>query len=133
MPREFNRSERVADYLMRELAQLMQLELRDPRLGMVSVNDVEVSRDMANAKLFVTFMDADAKDEVSARVEVLNNAAGFLRSKVAQRSTMRTVPRLRFLFDDSMGQGRYLSSLIDSAIATDQARHGDAEVPGEES
>jgi ribosome-binding factor A len=125
MPREFSRTERVADYLMRELAQLLQQEMRDPRVGMVSVNDVEVSRDMAHAKVYVTFMDVDSQQDAEQRVAVLNRAAGFLRSEVARDARMRTTPRLRFLFDGSVDRGRHLSSLIDRAVAEDRARHDD--------
>ena len=127
MPREFSRTERVADYLMRELALLLQQELRDPRIGMVSVNDVEVSRDMAHAKVYVTFMDANSDEDAEQRVAILNKAAGFLRSEVARGAKMRTTPRLRFLFDSSIGRGRYLSKLIDRAVAQDKARHGAAD------
>lgn len=131
MPKEFSRTERVADHLMRELAQLIQQELRDPRIGMVSVNEVEVSRDIANAKVYVTFMDTDAGDDVDIRVQVMNRAAGFLRSQVARQSSMRTVPRLRFVFDNTQRRGRYLSTLIDEAVATDRARNPDSLEPGE--
>jgi len=130
MPKEFSRCERVADYLMRELARLLQQELRDPRIGMVSVNDVEVSRDMAHAKVFVTFMDAADEADVQARIEVLNGAAGFLRSQVAREARMRTTPRLKFHFDASVNRGRYLSSLIDKAVAEDESRHGETDPEG---
>ena len=123
MAREFGRTERVADYLKQELAVLIQRELRDPRIGMVSVNEVEVSRDLAHAKIFVTVMGKDTPDDAAASVEVLNRASGLLRSMVAKGTRMRTVPRLRFEFDAGLGRGIALSDLIEKARADDQARH----------
>jgi ribosome-binding factor A len=132
MAREFGRTERVADYLRQELARLLQAELRDPRVGMVSVNEVEVSRDLAYAKVFVTFMDRDSEQEAREQLEVLNGAAGFLRTQVAHDARMRTVPKLRFVFDASVTRGRRLSDLIDRALADDARRHPAAEPGGEE-
>lgn len=123
MAREFGRTERVADYLRQELARLLQTELRDPRVGMVSVNEVEVSRDLAHAKVFVTFMDRDSEQEAHEELEALNGAAGFLRSQVSKDARMRTVPRLRFVYDASVTRGRRLSDLIDRALADDAKRH----------
>jgi len=120
MAREVGRTQRVADFLRRELAQLIQLEMRDPRVGMVMVNDVEVSRDLAHAKVFVTVMGKDDEQQASDSLAVLNDAAGFLRSKVARGSTMRTTPKLHFVYDDSVSRGRHLSSLIDRAVARDR-------------
>ena len=123
MPKEYSRTERVADYLRRELGAVMQQELRDPRVGMVSVTDVEVSRDLSDAKVYVTFMGAESAKEAEDRIEVLNKATGFLRSAIARQATMRTTPRLRFLFDASVGRGRHLSSLIDRALESDRDLH----------
>lgn len=123
MAREFGRTERVADYLRQELARLLQAEVRDPRLGMVSVNEVEVSRDLAHAKVFVTFMERDSEQEAKDVLEVLNHAAGFLRTQVSKDARMRTVPRLHFVYDASVARGRRLSDLIDRAVAEDEKRH----------
>ena len=123
MAREFGRTERVADYLRQEVARLLQTELRDPRIGMVSVNQVEVSRDFAHAKVFVTIMGRDSEQDAQEELEVLNGAAGFLRSQVSRDARMRTVPRLRFVFDASVTRGRRLSDLIDRALADDAKRH----------
>jgi ribosome-binding factor A len=123
MAREFGRTERVADYLRQELARLLQAEVRDPRLGMVSVNEVEVSRDLAHAKVFVTFMERDSEQEAKDVLEVLNHAAGFLRTQVSKDARMRTVPRLHFVYDASVARGRRLSDLIDRAVAEDERRH----------
>lgn len=119
MAREFGRPQRVADFLKRELASLIQQEMRDPRLGMVGVNDVEVSRDLAHAKVFVTILGKESSEAAKEPIEVLNKAAGFMRSQLAKTIQMRTVPRLHFVFDDSVYRGASLSSLIDEARAGD--------------
>ena len=123
MAREFGRTERVADYLRQELARLLQMEVRDPRIGMVSVNEVEVSRDLAHAKVFVTFMDRDSENEAREALDVLNHAAGFLRTQLSRDARMRTVPRLHFVYDVGVVRGRRLSDLIDRAVAEDRERH----------
>ncbi len=119
MAREFSRQERVGDYLQRELAILIQRELRDPRLGMVSITAVRVSRDMAHAQVFVTLLEGDSEEDAKPSVDVLNGAAGFLRSALAKDASMRTVPRLRFRFDTSVGRGRDLEALIARAKEAD--------------
>jgi ribosome-binding factor A len=121
MPKDYSRQQRVADTLRRDIASFIQREMRDPRIGMVMVNDVEVSRDLAHARVFVTVMGKDDASQAAEALEVLNGAAGFLRSQLAQSSTMRTTPRLSFVFDSSVLRGQQLSSLIDRAVATDQS------------
>jgi ribosome-binding factor A len=118
MPRTSNRLGRISDQLKQELALLIQNEMRDPRLGMISVLDVKVSRDLAHADVFITVLNAEPKEAVAA----LNNAGGFLRSLLAKNLNLRVTPRLRFVFDESVERGRKLSSLIDEAVAQD-AKH----------
>lgn len=120
MAREFSRTQRVADFLQRELANLIQFEVRDPRVGMVSITDVEVSRDLGHAKVYITVLGRETEREAAECVEALNNMAGFLRSHLARINTARTTPSLRFYFDESVGRGRYLSGLIDKAISADK-------------
>lgn len=129
MAREFSRQERLGDYLRRELAGLIQRELRDPRLGMVSITAVRVSRDMAHAQVFVTLLEGDSEEAARPGVEVLNGAAGFLRSALARDATMRTVPRLRFRFDSSIGRARHLQALIVRAKAADARHHAGGRAP----
>tara|TARA_S200000501_G_scaffold377698_1_gene437037 strand:+ start:14568 stop:14942 length:375 start_codon:yes stop_codon:yes gene_type:complete len=117
MPKEYSRSERVADFIKREVALLLQRELRDPRVSSANVNAVVVSRDMSTAKIYVTFFDKETAEEAKQAVEVLNGAAGFIRTQVASQHSMRSTPKLRFYFDDSVRQGEHLSNLIDRAIA----------------
>jgi ribosome-binding factor A len=131
MAREYSRRERVADYLQRELALLIQRELRDPRLGMVSITAVEVSRDIAHARVYFTLLGCDSEEEAKPSDAVLNGAAGFLRSALAREAPMRSVPRLRFIFDASVGRGRDMEALIERAKASD-ARHPRDDSPAPE-
>lgn len=131
MAKEFSRTQRVGDFLKQELARLIQLEVRDPRVGMVSVTGVEVSRDMAHAKVFVTVLGKDTEADAAESIAALNHAAGFLRSQVARISNARTTPKLRFVFDASIGRGARMSSLIDAAVAADRERNeGNEETDG---
>lgn len=127
MAREFGRTDRVADFLKRELARLLQFEVRDPRIGMASITDVEVTRDLAHAKVFVTVMGKDSAADAAPAIDALNNAAGFMRSQIAAVSNTRTVPRLRFVYDASVVRGQRMSALIDAAVKQDQAHQHDAD------
>ena len=94
---------------------------------MVSVTAVEVSRDMAHAKVFITVLGKETEEEAKEAIEVLNKAAGFLRSQMARMSNARTTPKLRFFFDSSVVRGQHLSNLIKNAVSEDQSRHVDVE------
>ena len=125
MPREFPRTRRVGEQIQRELAVLIHDELRDPRLGMVSISSVQVSRDMAHAKIHVSVLGKD--EQVSDSLGVLNHAAGFLRHKLGKILHMRVIPVLRFYHDRSLEEGARLGALINEAIASDKGNTGDDE------
>ena len=120
MAKEYARTQRVADYLQRELAALIQHEVRDPRVGMVSITGVDVSRDLAHARVYYTVIGSDSSEEARESTEALNRAAGFLRSQLSRDSNMRSVPQLRFYFDSSVGRGRDLEDLIRKAAEADR-------------
>lgn len=124
MAREFNRTDRLADAVQRLLAQAIQFEIRDPRVGMVNINDVEVSRDLSFARVFVTFVDRESDEDIDKAVTALNKASGFLRSILAKELDIRVTPRLSFIYDKTSVNGQHLSHLIDKAVAQDRA-HGD--------
>lgn len=128
MPREFTRSDRVSDAIQRILAQIIPQEVRDPRIGMVNINDVTVTRDMAYAKVFVTFVGAETEADSLQRAAVLNKAAGFLRTFLAKELSMRTVPKLQFIYDKTAIRGQEISVLIDRAIREDNEHVHDDEV-----
>ena len=123
--REFKRTDRVADQLQKELAVLIQREIKDPRLGMVTVSGVEVSRDLGYADVHVTLLGEDTPEQIKENLKVLKQAAGFLRSQIAKRIKLRHVPELRFHYDESVVRGQRLSSLIQDAVASDRSRQGD--------
>ena len=121
MQRSFGRTERLADAIQQELAVLIRDEMRDPRVKLVTLTGVEVSRDLGYAKVYVTQVNKERSDCKQA-VEALNNAAGFLRSQLARVMDLRTTPKLTFYFDNSGLYGQKLSALIDHAVHNDEQR-----------
>jgi ribosome-binding factor A len=115
------RTNRVAEELQHELAQLLRSEVKDPRVGMVTVTGVEVTPDMAHARVHFTHLKGKAHAEEA--VAALARTAGFLRSQLAHRLRLYTVPQLKFVYDDSIESGMRLSQLIDAAVAEDQSKH----------
>jgi len=109
-----SRRARIADQIQRELSELIRLEVRDPRVRLVTLTGVELSRDQSHAKVFFTSLgsESDGRDAL----EGLQRAAGFLRSSLAHRLSTRTVPAIAFSYDESVERGVRLSKLIDEAI-----------------
>jgi ribosome-binding factor A len=107
------RPKKVADLIQRELAGLIRLELRDPRVGMVTITSVDVSPDLSHAKVFVTLLQ---KEKLEDTLQGLQRAAGYLRSQLARRMKLYTTPELRFVYDESVERGDHLSQLIDSVV-----------------
>jgi len=133
MPKDFNRSDRVADSIQRSLAQHIRMEVRDPRLGMVNINSVSVARDLSLAKVYVTFVGTPSDEESEASVGILNNAASYLRNLVAKDLSTRSTPKIQFFYDRTAVHGQALSSLIDKVVAQDRAKHaGNDSSPEEE-
>lgn len=131
MAKEYSRTQRVADYLQRELATLIQREVRDPRVGMINITGVNVSRDLGYAKVYYTELNSESREEASESTEVLNKAAGFLRSQLSRDSSMRRLPQLRFYFDNSVGDGRHMEDLIRRAADADRDMGRREDEPGE--
>jgi ribosome-binding factor A len=123
MPREFKRSERVSGSLRRELAQLVQREVKDPDVGFVGISDVEVTRDLAHAKVFVTVFEEEKAQE---SIKALNRAAGYLWRRLGQEMRIRSVPELHFLHDASVETGARMDELIASAVASDKGTDDDS-------
>lgn len=113
MSREFPRASRLADQIQRDLSETIRSELKDPRVGLITITAVEVSRDLSHARVFVSALaSAEAMEET---LDALRHAAGFLRSRLAHSLTSRTVPELQFVYDESVERGARLSRLIDEA------------------
>lgn len=110
----FQRSERVAEQVRRDLADLIRTELKDPRVGMISLTDVELTPDYAHAKVFYTTLDSE---HLAAVQQGLDRAAGFLRRELGRRIHIHTLPQLHFIHDTSVERGTSLSQLIDQANA----------------
>jgi ribosome-binding factor A len=127
MAKEYSRTQRVADQMQRELALLIQREVRDPRLGMVTVTAVEVSRDLSHAKVFVTLMNKDSAEDIALNLEILKDSAGYLRMLLGRSMKLRSVPSLHFQYDESVRRGAHLSSLIERAVAEDSQHPDDKE------
>ena len=107
------RPQRLGDLIQREVAELIRLEVRDPRVGMITITSVDVSPDMSHAKVFFTVLE---KDRLQDTLAGLGRSAGFLRSQLAKRIKMYTTPELRFAYDESVERGDRISRLIDSVI-----------------
>jgi len=110
----FQRSERVAEQVRRDLADLIRTELKDPRVGMISLTDVELTPDYAHAKVFFTTFNSEHLDEIERG---LKRAAGFLRRELGKRIHIHTLPELHFVYDNSIERGTSMSQLIDQANA----------------
>ena len=129
MPRDFKRAERVAGTLRRELAQLIQAEVKDPEVGFIGLSDVEVTRDLAHAKVFVTVFEPE---KAAGSVKALNKAAGYLRRRLGQEMRIRAVPELHFVHDASVETGQRMDDLIEAALAADRHDSGDSDSTGDE-
>lgn len=118
----FSRTDRVAQQIQRELAELVRLEVNDPRVRLVTITAVEVANDYSHAKIFFTRLDGKHEEAQQG----LERAAGFLRSQLARSLKLRVMPQLHFVYDESVERGSRLSQLIDQAVSSDQQK-GDKE------
>ncbi len=110
--KEYSRSERVADQIQREVAEIIARELNDPRVGRVTVSGSSLSKDLSNATLYVTL---PADGDVERTLEGLNRACGFIRRRLGQRVRMRYLPRLRFAHDATLERATRVGELLDAA------------------
>lgn len=125
MPREFPRARRVEEQLKRLLAELIRREVKDPRVGLITITSAEVSRDLTHAKVF--FTPFAGVGDAEAALEALRHASGYLRHQVRNLMRLRVAPELDFHIDDSLERGARLSALIHDAVESDRQRHVDGE------
>jgi ribosome-binding factor A len=118
MKRHSQRAERVADQVQRELAVLLRDEVKDPRVGRITITSVEVSADLSHAKVFFTHLAG--REYAEDAVHALQRTAGFLRTQLSHRLKLYSVPQLHFAYDDSIESGMRISRLIDAAVAADR-------------
>ncbi len=125
MAKEFGRPQRVSQELQKEIAMILQREIKDPRLGMmVTVSGVEVSRDLAYAKVFVTFLNDKDEEAVKNGLKALKEASGYIRILLGKAMRLRIVPELTFFYDNSLIEGMRMSNLVSSVVKNDAERRG---------
>lgn len=120
MPKDYSRALRIADQIQRDLAELIRNELKDKRIGMITITGVEVSQDYGHAKVYYTTLGSAEENFLTEKG--LQHAAVFLRSQLSQRLRLRVVPLLHFIYDRSIEHGIHLSQLIDKAVEQDEQR-----------
>lgn len=124
--KEFSRVDRLSQQMKKEMAVILQREIKDPRLHtMITVSDVEVSRDLSHAKVFVTFLGMD-ESKVEDNLKILNEASGFIRSLIGKRIQTRIVPHIRFAFDQSLNEGIRMANLVDTVRKDDERKRQQA-------
>lgn len=122
MPREFSRSQRMAEQVRRELAEIVRDEIKDPRMGFTSFTEVRMSRDLSHAVIYCSVLNPEQQNET---IEILNRAVGFFRKEIARRIRARIVPTLKFVIDDSVTRGAAMDDLISEAIKSDKKHSGE--------
>lgn len=122
MAKEFSRTQRVAQQLQKEIAIILQREIKDPRIGMVTVSGVEISRDLAYAKVFVTFLTVGDQTPEGG-LAALDEAKGYIRSLVGKAIRLRITPEINFFFDQSLTEGMRISNLVSETVRQDKERH----------
>ena len=121
MAKEYSRTSRVSQQVQKELARILQQEVKDPRIGMVTISGVDITRDLAYAKVFVTFLTiGDQTNDES--LEGLNSAAGYIRRLLGKAMRLRIVPEVRFCFDETLTEGLRISELVSGAVRNDQVK-----------
>ena len=118
MKKHSQRAQRVGEQIQRELPELLRDDVKDPRVGRVTITAVEVSADLSHAKIFVTHLAG--REHADEAVQALQHTAGFLRRELSRRMQLYSVPQLHFTYDDSIESGMRLSQLIDEAVASDR-------------
>ena len=116
MPKEYSRSQRMAEQIRREMSELVRDEIKDPRVNWVSFTAVKVSRDLSSAVIYFTVLNDDEREQAE---EGLNKASGFIRRELGKRIRSRIVPSLRFVYDVSIERGTSMESLIAKARSSD--------------
>lgn len=120
MPKEYSRSQRVTEQILRELAELIRLEVKDPRVGFITLTDVEITPDYAHAKVYFTSLKGE--EGLEETLVGLRRASGFLRRELGRRVRIHTTPELHFHYDQSVERGSRMSQLIDRVLREDEER-----------
>lgn len=130
--KEFSRVDRLSQQLKKELAVIFQREIKDPRLHtMITVSEVDVSRDLSYAKIYLTFLGLDP-EKVKENIKILNEAKGFIRSLIGKRIQTRIVPQVQFYYDSTLDEGIRMAALVESARRSDEAKRPKSDVDSEQ-
>jgi len=121
MAKEYSRTSRVSQQVQKELARILQQEVKDPRIGMVTISGVDITRDLAYAKVFVTFLTIGEQTNDES-LEGLNAAAGYIRRLLGKAMRLRIVPEVRFCFDETLTEGLRISEMVSSAVKVDKSK-----------
>jgi ribosome-binding factor A len=121
MSKEFSRTQRVSQQLQKELAVILQREVRDSRIGMVTISDVEVSRDLAYAKVFVTFLCVGEQTPESS-LNALKEHEAHVRMMLGKLIRLRLTPEVRFVYDNTLVDGMRMSNLVTEVVSNDKSR-----------
>ncbi|MGF1685608.1 30S ribosome-binding factor RbfA [Photobacterium japonica] len=124
MAKEFSRTQRVAQQLQKELAVILQREIKDSRIAMTTISSVDVSRDMNYAKVYVTFFTV-GEQTPEGSLEALREMAPYIRSLLGKEIRLRVTPEINFIFDQSLTEGMRISNLVSNAVRSDEERRGD--------
>lgn len=112
---QYQRTDRISGLLQRELANLLQKEIRDPRLpSMISISEVKVSKDLSIAKVYITLLESDPTT-IKTTLKILNHAAGYLRAQIGSRIQLRVTPQLKFVYDESIAHAAHIIDLINKS------------------
>jgi ribosome-binding factor A len=122
MQKDYSRSERLASQIQRELAKLVQHDLKDPGLASPSILEVLVTKDLAHARVYFSVLNAE---DAASSLEALKRASGFLQREIGKSLKSRITPKLNFIYDDTDIRGRKMSDLIASALANDKVKAGE--------
>ncbi|MBK4716576.1 MULTISPECIES: 30S ribosome-binding factor RbfA [Tenebrionibacter/Tenebrionicola group] len=126
MAKEFGRPQRVGQEMQKEIALILQREIKDPRLGlMTTVSGVEMSRDLAYAKVYVTFLNDGDEEAIKEGLKALRDASGYIRTLLGKAMRLRIVPELTFFYDNSLVEGMRMSSLVSSVVKKDEERRAE--------
>ncbi|XKM14221.1 30S ribosome-binding factor RbfA [Orbaceae bacterium ac157xtp] len=125
MAKAFSRTQRVSHELQKEIAIILQREIKDPRLGMVTVSSVDLSRDLSYAKVYVTFLNDEDNEVVEQGLKALHDATGYIRSLIGKAMRLRIIPELKFVYDESLVEGMRMSTIVSEVVQQDQKRHKD--------
>lgn len=124
MAKEFSRTQRVSQQVQKELAVILQREIKDSRIGMTTISSVEVSKDMGYAKVYVTFLTVGEQTPEES-LEALREMAPYIRSLLGKQIRLRVTPEITFIFDKSLTEGMRISNLVSKAVRDDEERRGD--------